>query len=102
MLDSIIKEAVEVFKDEQREGYLDDFDSVQIFGYESADLYISKLSTSEEWELLEELNRIEPVADFGLAQEDVTLGQAITTYVQSTLGSLIVRATINAYYEEVE
>ena len=102
MLDSIIKEAVEVYKEEEQKGYINDFDDVQLFAIENAEIYIQKLDVKEKWILLEELNRQEPVADFGLAQEDTTLGQAIETYLQSTLMAKIVKATMDAYYEEVE
>ena len=98
MLESIINDAVEVFNDEYKQGYIETLEDVRTFGRESADIYISKLSVKDEWSLIEELNQTEPVAEFGLGEEK-TLGQAITTYVESTLAELIVRATIKEYYE---
>ena len=100
MLENIIDEAVEVFEDERKEGYLQELEEVRRFGYESAEIYISRLSVEEEWELIEELNQKEQVAEFGINPGNKTLGQAISEYVESTLAELITRATIDSYYNK--
>lgn len=99
MLKQIIKDAVEVYEEESAKGYVETLDELDRFANESADIYISKLSVQEEWSLLEELNQKEPVADFGIGEEK-TLGQAITSYVESTLTSKIRQAVIDAYYNK--
>lgn len=98
-LDDVVKEAVEVFEEEMEKGWIDDINDVREFAEDEANIYLEKMNTEEHFTLLERLNMQEPIAEFGINEEDKTVGQAVMRYLENTLTGIIIQAVIDCYYD---